>query len=78
MSARREKRLRRLEARVEALEKIAATPAYTIRTGGQETEADYWRKRAYRAEFVAMDATKPRKSLFKRLLDKITKGRCKT
>lgn len=74
MSARREKRLRRLEARVEALEKIAATPAYTIRTGGgQETEADYWRKRAYRAEFAAMDATKPRKSLFKRLLEFLKK-----
>lgn len=58
---------------MEALEKIAATPAYTIRTGGQETEADYWRERAYRAEFAAMDATKPSKSLFKRLLEFLKK-----
>ena len=59
MSAKREKRLRRLEEKVEALEKIAAMPAHTISTASdQET---------------TMDATKPRKSLFKRLLEFLKK-----
>ena len=91
MSARREKRLRKLEARVTNLERIAATPAYILHTGEGEPapagyflhpdrpgddEADYWRKRAFQAEFAAMDAAKPkRKSLFQRIADIFRKDR---
>lgn len=38
MSARREKRLRALERRVEALETIVSTPSFIITQGGGKTE----------------------------------------
>lgn len=39
MSARREKRLRKLERRIEALEKLAASPVMTIDTRERPTKA---------------------------------------
>lgn len=59
MSARREKRLRRLERRVTDLEAYAKA---------NNLEIDYWRKRAFKAE-LAPGGDNTKKTIFQKIAD---------
>lgn len=67
MSARREKRLRKLEARVAALESIESERADRM-ARIQKANEDYWRERSKVLDMVITNDP-PRRSLWRRLLD---------